>query len=586
MVELLILWGYMLLVNGCIGAGVLKGFSGLSRRLASGGRKGKTSINDKEKDSLGFPFGMAAVLLAGVVAITVYAQVFSLFGRVSAAAHLLLIVFAAVAAYWCRAELLAAWKRYRRILLSWEGVLYLSFAVMTAYFASRGLQHTDTGIYHAQMIRWYEEYGIVPGLANLQQHFGYNSAYLAYAAMFSMKWLLGQSLHGTTGFFQAFLVIWALYGLKSFQSHKSHLADGCRAAILLYAIVVSERIMSPATDFGAMYLVFWIVCLWTKTACEREAGKEEKTELYALLCVAVVCVTTYKLSAGMLVLLALYPAILLIRQKEWKRIGLYVAAGLAVLIPWLVRNVVLTGWLIYPFEAVNLFSVDWKVPLELMQHDADQIKAWGRCLYDAGRIGEPISAWLPVWWGEKDRHEIMLLAANGIAVLLTAAAAVYRLICRKKYEWDRVILYAAVLAGIAGWFFTAPFIRYGLAFLLILPCMAVGEWLRPVKMGPVRILSGFGAAAVFFSMSMYWDYYVLFDLVWVKQHLTDPAWVIQQDYDRVETGEMEVEGGLTVFYPLEGDNISYHAFPGTAYKTMAETCRMRGSSVRDGFMPK
>lgn len=89
-----------------------------------------------------------------------------------------------------------------------------------------------------------------------------------------------------------------------------------------------------------------------------------------------------------------------------------------------------------------------------------------------------------------------------------------------------------------------------------------------------------------FSMSMYWDYYVLFDLVWVKQHLTDPAWVIQQDYDRVETGEMEVEGGLTVFYPLEGDNISYHAFPGTAYKTMAETCRMRGSSVRDGFMPK
>ena len=111
---------------------------------------------------------------------------------------------------------------------------------------------------------------------------GYNSAYLAYAAMFSMKWLLGQSLHGTTGFFQAFLVIWALYGLKSFQSHKSHLADGCRAAILLYAIVVSERIMSPATDFGAMYLVFWIVCLWTKTACEREAGKEEKTELYAV----------------------------------------------------------------------------------------------------------------------------------------------------------------------------------------------------------------------------------------------------------------------------------------------------------------
>ena len=87
---------------------------------------------------------------------------------------------------------------------------------MTAYFASRGLQHTDTGIYHAQAIRWYEEYGLVKGLGNLQQHFAYNSAYLAYAAAFSMKWLVGQSLHGTNGFLQAFLCIWALYGLKNF----------------------------------------------------------------------------------------------------------------------------------------------------------------------------------------------------------------------------------------------------------------------------------------------------------------------------------------------------------------------------------
>lgn len=574
MAELLILWGYMFLVNGCIGAGVLKGIQKLSRRFAAG------------RDRSGFPFGAAGIELAGVVAITGYAQGFSLFGKVSAAAHLILLALAAAAAYWCRQELLMLWKKYRKTVFSWEGILYVIFAGMTAYFASRGLQHTDTGIYHAQMIRWYEEYGVVPGLANLQQHFGYNSAYLAYAAIFSMKWLLGQSLHATTGFLQAFLVIWALYGLKGFRHHKSHLADGCRAAILLYAIVIAERAMSPATDFGAMYLVLWILTLWAKTACEREAAAEEKTELYALLCVAVVCAATYKLSAGLLVFLVLYPAVLLIRGKEWKKIGLYLLTGTAVLLPWLIRNVILTGWLLYPFEAVDLFSVDWKVPLELLRHDADQIKVWGRCLYDVDRIHDPLRVWFPVWWGEKDRHEMMLLIGNGAAAGLTVLAAGYRLIRREKIRWDRVILYGAVFAGIAGWFFTAPFIRYGLAFLLILPCMAVGEWLRPVKMGPARIISGFGCAAVFFSFSMYWDYYVLFDLAWVKQHLADPAWVIQQDYDVVETGEAEVEGGLTVFYPLEGDNISYHAFPGSAYKSMAEGCRMRGTSIKDGFMPK
>lgn len=571
MAELLILWGYMFLINGCIGAAVLKGAWKLSR---------------KDEAASGFPFGLAATELAGVVAITVYAQGFSLFGRVSVLAHLLLLAFAVAAAYWCRAELLAFWNRYRKTVFSWEGILYLVFAVMTAYFASRGLQHTDTGIYHAQMIRWYEEYGIVPGLANLQQHFGYNSAYLAYAAIFSMKWLLGQSLHGTTGFLQAFLVIWALYGLKSFKYHKRHLADGCRAAILLYAIVIAERVMSPATDFGAMYLVLWILTLWAKTACEREERAEEKTDFYALLCVAVVCVTTYKLSAGMLVLLTLYPAVFLIRGKEWKKIALYLLSGVLVLAPWLIRNVILTGWLIYPFEAIDLFRLDWKVPLELMQHDSDQIKVWGRCLFDVGRIQDPVSVWLPIWWNAKDRYEIMLLTGNIIAAALTGFTALYRFIRKEKISWDCAVLYAAVFAGIAGWFFTAPFIRYGLALLLILPCMAAGEWIHPVRMGPARIISGFGCAAIFFSMSMYWDYYVLFDLAWGKQHLTDPAWIIQQDYDIVETGELQIEGGLTVYYPLEGDNLSYHAFPGSAYRSMAEGCRMRGASIEDGFVPK
>ena len=92
--------------------------------------------------------------------------------------------------------------------------------------------------------------------------------------------------------------------------------------------------MSPATDFGTMYLVFFIVTLWTSIACEKEGKVGEKTDLYALLCVAVVCVTTFKLSAGMLVILALYPAVCLIRSKEWKKIGICFVAVLCLRRGW------------------------------------------------------------------------------------------------------------------------------------------------------------------------------------------------------------------------------------------------------------
>ena len=77
--------------------------------------------------------------------------------------------------------------------------------------------------------------------------------------------------------------------------------------------------------------------------------------------------TTFKLSAGMLVILALYPAVCLIRSKEWKKIGIYLLCGCVVLAPWLVRNVLISGWLIYPFAAIDLFSVDWKIPASYLQ---------------------------------------------------------------------------------------------------------------------------------------------------------------------------------------------------------------------------
>lgn len=63
-------------------------------------------------------------------------------------------------------------------------------------FSNNHICHFDTEIlscfliaslYHAQAVRWYEEYGVVKGLGNLQWHFAYNSSYFAFAALFSLE---------------------------------------------------------------------------------------------------------------------------------------------------------------------------------------------------------------------------------------------------------------------------------------------------------------------------------------------------------------------------------------------------------------
>lgn len=573
MVQLLILWGYIFAMNACIGTGVLK----ILEKCIYGWKN--TSSSEQ--------FAVSWTELAGVIAITVYAEIVSLFGAVGQIAHLLLLGFAAFFTLWCRTTIRKLAGKILRILFSWDGILYLCLILLTALFASRGLQHTDTGIYHAQMIHWYEDYGVVKGLGNLQQHFAYNSSSLAYAAVFSMKWLVGQSLHGTNGFLQAFLVVWAVRGLRGFWRRKNHLADGCRFAILVYALVVSERIMSPATDFSSMYLVLWVICIWADLLTSDKNAESGQIHGYALLSVAAVFVATCKLSAGCLVILALYPFVKLLRRRQWKSIFIYIFCGVLVLAPWLIRNVLISGWLLYPFTALDLFHVDWKIPAEYVQHDSDQIKVWGRCLYDVARIDESPLSWFPVWWAEKRREEMMLLIGNVIALAGLALGGVYTVFVRReKLPWDKMMLYVAILCSIAGWFLTAPFIRYGLAFLLLLPCMVIGEWIRPIRMGPIRILSGFGCVGVFLCLGMFWDYYVLFNLVWIKQNMGSRYYVVQQDYDLPEVYPYEIEGGLTVYIPKQGENISYYAFPGDAYQSMAERVKMRGENIRDGFMMK
>lgn len=573
MVQLLILWGYIFAMNACIGTGVLK----ILEKCIYGWKN--TSSSEK--------IAVSWAELAGVIAITVYAEIVSLFGAVGQIAHLLLLGFAAFFTLWCRTTIRKIAGKILRILFSWDGVLYLCLILLTALFASRGLQHTDTGIYHAQMIHWYEDYGVVKGLGNLQQHFAYNSSSLAYAAVFSMKWLVGQSLHGTNGFLQAFLVVWAVRGLRGFWRRKNHLADGCRFAILVYALVVSERIMSPSTDFSSMYLVLWVVCIWADLLTSDKNAESGQIYGYALLSVAAVFVATCKLSAGCLVILALYPFVKLLRRRQWKSIFIYIFCGVLVLAPWLIRNVLISGWLLYPFTVLDLFHVDWKIPVEYVQRDSNQIKVWGRCLYDVARIDESPLSWLPVWWAEKRREEMMLLIGNVIALAGLALGGVHTVFVRRgKLPWDKMMLYVAILCSITGWFLTAPFIRYGLAFLLLLPCMVIGEWIRPIRMGPVRILSGFGCVGVFLCLGMFWDYYVLFNLVWIKQNMGSRYYMVQQDYDLPEVYPYEIEGGLTVYIPKQGENISYYAFPGDAYQSMAERVKMRGENIRDGFMMK
>ena len=564
MLTVLLSWLYIFTICFLLGLG----FFSLASEICG-------KITDKTKA----PISLLTVL--GILSATVITSYISCFYKIGMAAHLILVLLALLSGILHRKLLLSYWKKIKPALFSWEGFFYLCFLLLIAFFTSRGDFHTDTNIYHAQNIRIYEEFGLIKGMGNLQQHFAYNSSYLAFAAAFSMKWLLGQSLHTTTGFLEAFLSIYAFYGLKRWKDHSSHLADGIKLAIPFYVLVILVRSMSPATDFGTMLLVLYLIAAW----CDNLEDQKD-VFLYALLSVLAVFVLTMKFSACLLVLLAVYPGIRLLKKKNWKTFFFSLLGGILVLCPFLIRNFLISGWLLYPVDAIDLFHVAWKVPAEYLQNDSAQIKVWGRCLYDVSLLHLSPAQWIPTWWAGQERYEQLLLGSVAVGTLLLLVQGIHCLLHKVKICWDKVILIAVLYANILLWFFNAPFIRYGLAFLFAVPALALGTWCTHEKKGLYSLVSGCLVFGIIVCLSPYWDHYITDDCVFLKQHLSDPYYISQKDYDQGTMKSVEINGNEIYYNAGDAEINSYFTCPGTCYKTMLDRTTLMENTIADGFCPK
>ena len=523
-------------------------------------------------------------LIAGIAGITVYAAFFSLFYKVGMIVHLLLLLVAIVIGYKNKKLLSETMKKGKKLIFSWEGFFLVCFILLIAFFTSRGNFHTDTNIYHAQNIRLYEEYGIIKGIANLQLHYGYNSLYLAFAAIMSLSWLLPWSLHTTTGFIEIILCLYALHRLKEFKKHKTHMEDAGCVAILAYTLVNVTGSMSPATDYPTMFLSLYMATVWLR-AIEEKAHYA----VYALLSVFAVFLGTLKLSAIAMAFVVVYPAFFLLKEKKWKEIMIYIAMGILVLAPYLIRNVILSGWLIYPFESIDLFNVDWKVPLDYLLVDAYQIKVWGRCLYDINLINMPMSEWISIWWEGQQRYEQMLLVANILGIVLASCNLVFKWKKRLEIRSELMVLYAGMLASAILWFLQAPFVRYGLGFLLMIPVVGMASWFDYEKDGLQSIVTGGTVFLIFLCFCPYIDNYVTADVVFVKQRLFEPYYICQKDYDDGSIGSYEINGNIIYYNDYneeEGERNSYHYFPNTCYEFMLERSTLVSDDIKDGFVSK
>ena len=295
-----------------------------------------------------------------------------------------------------------------------------------------------------------------------------------------------------------------------------------------------------------------------------------------------------KLTAGLILLLLIKPVYMLIKEKQIKLIFVYIIMGIIVIFPWIARTVIISGYLLYPFPAIDIFNVDWKIPAEIAATDAAEIKTWGRGLNNAALADMPVTQWFAGWFNTMlPAIGKLMIVADVICIVMFLVFIISGLIKNKKdledkaLYWENMLVLFAVLVSYLFWQLQAPLLRYGYAYVLLLIVLTAGTIKNVIskRINNTKLLN--------LSNKMVSAGLVLFiaaktiSLAGYVYSVSDkPFYVKQQDYGNYQLESYDVED-VTFYYPLEGDRVGYDNFPAIPRKT---EIIFRDKDIKDGFM--
>ncbi len=522
------------------------------------------------------------IVIIGLVVVTTLASFFSLFFQTGLFANLLLLA-GAIGAIATRSIPL---PRRRPVFLIPLIMLFLALLIVLENATHRPL-NPDTNIYHAQAIRWIESFPAVPGLGNLHGRLAYNSAWFVGNALFSLSFVGLGSFHLTASalFISVLLYFWGGFD----QIARGAYTPSALIKVLFFPLAFSllgADISSPGTDLPVSLLLWLMAVLWV------EQTEQERPFHPLLIVVLAAFVVTVKLSAAPVLLFI--PILFIttrhtktteILKKDFSVISVvksflsepfskFAGCAALVLIPFLARNIILSGYLLYPFPSIDIFrgdAFDWKVPLERVVGEQMSVLAWGRFprLEAARVLAMPFDEWFPKWLADQTLNRRLIFGA----ALLSPLAVLPGLLIARRYWLGWLIFYA----GTIFWLFSAPDFRFGYGFLIGTILLALAPWfpsvLKRVVFAPARV-----SAVIALLITAYLGLAMAasFEARTFANRLLLPA-----GYDRVATQSCDLANG-TVFCAKAYDACSYNAFP--CVPSPRPKVELRDApNLRDGF---
>ncbi|MBL7106981.1 MAG: hypothetical protein ISS77_05190 [Phycisphaerae bacterium] len=450
MIAIIITWGLLFAIF--VGVGLLV-------QLLMGLRK-----FDSDHCFMAFWMGLACTIL--------FLQLWHLVMPVGALALATVSAFGILGLFRNKSDIFA-WSR--KNLAGKMGII-VALLVLAVWLANRSAgpcKTDDSGLYHLSGVRWITEYPIIPGLGNLHDRLAFNNASFLYCALLEVGPWYGKATHLANGLL--LLVLGAqciLGGYRLAQPKCRKMGVSLFNLTLLTPLIltaVHSWISSYNTDLPTAMIVFAATA--TMFAFLLRDDSDLKSQAYDVIFVltvlaAGVCV---KVSLVFFFLTAATVIVSVWLNRAWSQRTLAIKTTLKaammtflLIAPWLVRGIILSGYLIYP-STFTPITVSWRVPENIAKWHINEIRIYGRRT-------EQIDGWqwLGPWMKDLERNIILpiVITLLGVAVLVWLRGSARKTrIGTTATGW---LLPVTALVGVAAWFFISPVPRYGFFLFWIL----------------------------------------------------------------------------------------------------------------------
>lgn len=359
-------------------------------------------------------------------------------------------------------------KRELSLLHMSSSVLLGSLLLLILVMCTWTIVHPDTLGYHAQTMQWIEKFKAVPGLVHLHVRFGYQGLWFVDSALFDFSFTGKQ---GVT-FLNSSVLFWFLLFIVNRIDHNLFKAGKkiyglCWIGFLSLSCWSYTQVRLTATSASPDFIatIFVLAIIYLLLAKGLRQLQQYVWLVAALLCIVAV---TIKLSVAPMLLIAFMALLLFMIRRKLKVFLVCVSIGLLAFSAFVARNVITSGYVIFPSTAVDIVNVDWKYNNGRTAQEKNYITAYAKkpgvvTKEEIDTVNNLSTVeWLPGWWRNRS-------IADKLIVLLFFVSLIISIICIKKIinaGFVALLILVTMLGGVVFWFVNAPDPRFGFGFIL------------------------------------------------------------------------------------------------------------------------